>query len=98
MALLKVRADVATRAQISQLSEAFRARPVDVSPETVTLEITGASSKIEGFIAVLRPFGIAEMARTGPVALARAEKSLQSSGPASSWLERRRIRDAAAVS
>ena len=98
MALLKVRVDAAHRAQISQLCEAFRARPVDVTPETVTLEITGAASKIEGFIAVLRPFGIAEMTRTSPIALARAEKTLQAEGPPSSWLERRRRQSAAAVS
>ena len=49
----------------------FRSRVVDVSPEYYTVEITGDEDKIEAFLRLLKPMGIKEIARTGPVALAR---------------------------
>jgi acetolactate synthase-1/3 small subunit len=49
----------------------FRARAVDVAPEAVIVEITGTEDKIDGLVAVLRPYGIIEMVHTGTVAMAR---------------------------
>jgi acetolactate synthase-1/3 small subunit len=72
LALIKVHADLSNRAQVMQVAEVFRARVVDVSPETLIFEITGTEDKIEGLVDVLRPYGIAEMARTGAVAIARS--------------------------
>ena len=71
LALIKVRADSTVRAEILQLCEVFRARAVDVTPETLIVEITGTEDKIEGLMDVLRPFGILEMARTGRIAMVR---------------------------
>ena len=71
LALIKVRADSTARAEILQLCEVFRARAVDVTPETLIVEITGTEDKIEGLMDVLRPFGILEMARTGRIAMVR---------------------------
>jgi acetolactate synthase-1/3 small subunit len=76
LALIKVRADHKSRAEILQVAEVFRARVVDVSPEALIFEITGSEDKINSLVDVLRPFGILEMARTGVVAMARATESV----------------------
>ena len=82
LALIKVKADAATRGEVMRLCDVFRARVVDVGPEALVAEITGAAEKIEGLVDVLRPFGILEMVRTGAVAMLRsAEGAAQSVRP-----------------
>ena len=54
-----------------QLCEIFRAKVVDVSKRSIVVEITGTDAKIEAFEALVRPFGLVEMARTGEIAIAR---------------------------
>ncbi len=71
LALIKVSARGEQRPEVLQLCEVFRARVVDVAPEALIVEITGAEDKIQGLLDVLQPFGIVEMARTGRVALTR---------------------------
>jgi len=71
MALVKVAANAANRTEIMQLVEVYRARVVDVANETLVVEITGTTDKIDSFIEVLRPYGIIEMAASGTVALSR---------------------------
>ena len=73
LALIKVHAVNGKRAEVLQLIEVFRARVVDVAPESLTLEITGTQDKIDGLIEVLRPFGILEMVRTGAIAMVRGQ-------------------------
>jgi acetolactate synthase-1/3 small subunit len=51
--------------------DVFRARVVDVAPESLIIEITGSEDKIDGLVEMLRPYGVLEMARTGRVAMAR---------------------------
>ena len=63
------------RAEGLQLCDVFRARAVDVGPDTLIVEITGTQDKLEGLVAVLQPFGIDEMVQTGPVAMTRGTKS-----------------------
>ncbi len=75
MLLLKVNAEPANRAEILRVGDIFRAKVVDVTPNTYTLEVTGEQSKIEAIIELLRPFGIHEVVRTGKVALARGVKT-----------------------
>jgi len=75
MLLLKVNAEPANRAEILRVGDIFRAKVVDVTPNTYTLEVTGEESKIEAIIDLLRPFGIHEVVRTGKVALARGVKT-----------------------
>jgi len=76
LALIKVRADAATRPSVMQVCEVFRARVIDVAPEALICEITGPAGKIDGFVDVLAPFGVIEMVRTGAVAMVRsAEQS-----------------------
>ena len=80
MALIKVRAREKHRAEVLQLCEVFRARVVDITPESLVVEITGTSDKIDGLLTVLRPFGIDEMVHSGAVAMTRGAAS--ASGPA----------------
>lgn len=71
MALIKVHATPSTRGEILQFSEVFGAKVVDLSLDSVMLEITGTEEEIERFYRLLRPFGIKEMLRTGRVAMLR---------------------------
>ena len=71
LALIKVNATPSTRTEVIQLAGVFRAQVVDVAPNTVTIEATGTEDKIDSLIELLRPFGLREMARTGPVAMLR---------------------------
>ena len=75
MLLLKVNAEPGARAEILRIGDIFRAKVVDVTPTTYTLEATGEEGKIEAIIDLLRPFGIQEVVRTGKVAIARSSKS-----------------------
>lgn len=77
LALIKVKANATTRAQVLQLCEVFRARTVDVAPEALTIEITGTGDKIEGLLDVLRPFGIIEMVRTGMIVMTRGAEEAE---------------------
>jgi len=71
LALIKVHATSSNRSEIKQLIDIFRAQIIDVSLESMTVEITGTEDKVESLIGMLRPFGIKEMARTGRVAMVR---------------------------
>lgn len=76
LALIKVAADSASRPEIIQIAGIFRARIVDVSHETLTVEATGDQAKIDGLLELLAPFGIRELARTGIAALERGSRLL----------------------
>jgi acetolactate synthase I/III small subunit len=73
LGLLKVSAPPERRAEILQLAEVFRARAVDVTEDGVVLEMTGTADKLDGLVAVLRPFGILEMGRSGLIAMTRGQ-------------------------
>jgi acetolactate synthase-1/3 small subunit len=77
LALIKVKAGPEVRAQVLELCTVFRASVVDVALEAMVVEITGATDKIDGFLDVLRPFGVAEMVRTGIVAMTRGAASAE---------------------
>ncbi len=71
LALIKVAASPSDRAHVMQLVEVYRARVVDVSPDSLVIETTGTEDKIDSLIEVLRPYGLIEMVRTGRVSLTR---------------------------
>ena len=73
--LIRVNAEPQHREEILRTADIFRAKVVDVTPTTYTLEATGEESKIEAIIELLRPFGIHEVVRTGKVAIARGPKT-----------------------
>ena len=75
LAMVKVAATHDTRTHIMQLAETFRARVVDVAPDSLVVEITGTEDKIDGLVDVLRPYGVLEMVRTGKVAMRRGTRT-----------------------
>jgi|YNPNPStandDraft_1061719.scaffolds.fasta_scaffold19006_3 acetolactate synthase-1/3 small subunit len=80
LALIKVSASPANRAEIKQLVDIFRAQIIDVAPESMTVEITGTEDKVDSLITMLRPMGIKELARTGRVAMLRGIVSAKGNG------------------
>jgi acetolactate synthase-1/3 small subunit len=75
LAMIKVAATHEARSHVLELASVFRARVVDVAPESLTIEITGGEDKIDGLLEVLRPYGVVEMVRTGIVAMRRGTAS-----------------------
>ncbi|MDO8686050.1 MAG: acetolactate synthase small subunit [Clostridiales bacterium] len=76
LALIKVNAQAAARSEIIQIVEIFRAKIVDVSKNTLTIEISGSSEKVSALEDMIRPFGIKEIVRTGMIAIERGNKSI----------------------
>jgi len=77
LALVKVNAvNTKARSDIINYADIFRARVVDVSPDSLMMELTGTSDKIDAFINLMKPFGVKEVARTGKTALSRGAKSI----------------------
>lgn len=75
MALIRVKADSETRAEVLRTIDIFRGKVVDVSPKSYAVEITGTASKIQAVIDIFRPIGIQEIIRTGTIAMVRARKN-----------------------
>lgn len=73
LALIKVAAEPDKRSEIANLANIFRAKIVDVAPDSVIVEITGTEDKIEGLVELLRPIGITELVRSGQVAMMRGD-------------------------
>src|SRR5690349_22120107 len=82
LALIKVQADQQSRPHLMELTKVFRARVIDVAPESLILEVSGTVDKIDGLLEVLRPFGVLEMARTGRIAMPRGADLLRPPGAA----------------
>ncbi len=78
LALVKVKASSATRSEIIEMADIFRANIVDVASDSLTIEITGDEEKIESMFKLLRGFGIKEIARTGRIAMVRGNISVGS--------------------
>ena len=77
LALIKVGVDSATRAEVMQIVDIFRAKIVDVGAKSLIIEVTGDESKINAIEQLLRQFGVKEMVRTGKVAMNRGAKVVQ---------------------
>ncbi|OMH36713.1 acetolactate synthase small subunit [Tersicoccus sp. Bi-70] len=74
--LIKVRADAATRLQVTQATDLFRASIVDVAPDSVVIEATGTAEKLNALLAVLEPFGVREIVQSGTLAIGRGPRSM----------------------
>lgn len=74
MALIRVKAESHTRAEVLRVIDIFRGKVVDVSPKSYAIEITGTASKVKAVIDILKPIGIQEIVRTGTIAMTRAKK------------------------
>jgi acetolactate synthase-1/3 small subunit len=76
LALIKVRADATTRGQVIEAVNLFRAKVVDVSNESLTVEATGTPGKLEALLRVLEPYGIREIVQSGVVSLSRGPRGI----------------------
>ena len=74
--LVKVRADAATRLQVTQAADLFRASVVDVSTDSLTIEATGHPEKLAALLNVLEPFGVREFVQSGTLAIGRGSRSM----------------------
>jgi acetolactate synthase-1/3 small subunit len=77
MVLVKVHAEDKTREEILRMVEIFRGKIIDVSSKSYTIMITGDEEKLKAFLNLIRPIGIKELVRTGPIAIARGEKTIR---------------------
>ncbi|KMP12407.1 acetolactate synthase [Candidatus Nitromaritima sp. SCGC AAA799-C22] len=76
LVLVKMNAEPRVREEILRVVEIFRAKVVDVSPSTYTVEITGDEGKVNGLLDMLKPLGIKEIVRSGRIAISRGLKSI----------------------
>jgi acetolactate synthase I/III small subunit len=76
LALIKVRADAGTRSQVIEAVNLFRAKVIDVSPESLVIETTGNPAKLEALLRVLEPYGVREIVQSGLVSMARGPRGL----------------------
>ncbi|MCK4262259.1 acetolactate synthase small subunit [bacterium] len=74
LVLVKINATPATRSEIMQTVDIFRAKIVDAKPRSLTVELTGDADKINGFLELVGEFGIKDIVRTGKIAMARGNK------------------------
>ena len=74
LALIKVSAEDESRAEVLRIVDIFRAKIIDVTPKSYTIEATGAPAKINAILDLLRPLGLKELVRTGSVAIGRGAK------------------------
>lgn len=76
LALIKVSTENETRAEVLRIADIFRAKVVDVTARSYTIEITGAPAKVDALLELLRPMGIKEIVRSGPVVIGRGAKGV----------------------
>ena len=88
LALIRVRTTSATRSEIMQFAEIYRAQIVDVSPDSLVVQIVGSEEKVDSLIELLDRFGIEEMVRTGRVALNRGLREGNRQTASSVWKAR----------
>ncbi|MEA2083684.1 MAG: acetolactate synthase small subunit [Thermodesulfobacteriota bacterium] len=75
MAIIRVKAEANTRAEVLRVVDIFRGKVVDISSKSYALEVTGSADKLQAAIDILRPIGIQEIVRTGTIAIARAKQN-----------------------
>jgi len=76
LALIKVRADAGSRSQVIEAANLFRARVIDVAPDSLIVECTGTPAKFEALLRVLEPYGVREIVQSGMVSMARGARSI----------------------
>lgn len=77
MVMVKVATKANTRAEVLMIGQIYNARVVDASPSTLMMEVTGAQDQVDSFLSMVRPFGIRELVRTGPIAMVRGSGVVQ---------------------
>ena len=80
MILIRVRATAGKRAEVLRITDIFRGKVVDVTHDTITLEVSGAQGKIDAILELLAPVGIMDLIRAGTIAIPRGKKGLRAGG------------------
>lgn len=86
--LIKVTAEASQRTELLQLAEVFRAHTLDLSPTCLSFEVTGSPDRLDALTSMLQPYGILELVRSAPLAMARGSANLGAAHCNTSWLER----------
>jgi len=76
LVLVKIKSDEVNRAAIIEAANVYRAKVIDLAPESLSIEITGEQTKLDGFIKFMRQYGILELCRTGVTALGRGDSTM----------------------
>ncbi len=76
MVMVKIASKSQTRAEILLIGQIYNARVIDASPSTLMLEVTGPQDHVDSFLTMVRPFGVRELVRTGPIAMVRGGGSV----------------------
>jgi acetolactate synthase-1/3 small subunit len=74
--LVKVKADAATRGQVLEIVQLFKAKVVDVATDAVTVQVVGNVDKLADFLRIVEPFGVRELVQSGQVAIGRGSRSI----------------------
>ena len=74
--LVKVKADAATRGQVLEIVQLFKAKVVDVATDAITIQVVGNSDKLADFLRIVEPFGVRELVQSGMVAIGRGSRSI----------------------
>lgn len=74
--MVKVRADSATRGEVLDAVQLFRAKVIDVAPDAITVQLVGNSAKLADFLRIVEPYGIRELVQSGMVAIGRGSRSI----------------------
>ncbi len=80
MILIRVKATAGKRAEVLRITDIFRGKVVDVTHDTITLEVSGAQGKIDAILELLAPVGIMDLIRSGTIAIPRGKKTLRAGG------------------
>jgi acetolactate synthase-1/3 small subunit len=96
LALITIGVQQAQRSAVIEIVSLFRAKVVDVAPDSVIVELAGTEEKVEAFIELMKPYGIKELARTGVIAMARGMQSGRASSQSGGAKKRTRSIHAAA--
>jgi len=76
LALIKVKSDVSNRSEIMQIVDIFRANIVDVASDSIIVEVSGDEEKVDSLVSLMRGFGVAEVMRTGTIAMNRGQNNI----------------------
>lgn len=96
LAMITVGVGPERRGEVLEVVNLFRGRVVDVSRQSLVVEIAGTEDKVEAFVELLKPYGIRELARTGVIAMARGSQATKDDTPAPTTKRRKRSLDAPA--
>lgn len=87
LVMVKINAPQKNRASVVEIADIFKAKILDVTTASLTVELTGDQEKIKAFFRLIEPYGIKEIVRTGLTAVGRGDETINDSIPASSYPE-----------